>query len=92
MPKKAKPLGAVVRARIEQSIKDEAAAVLAAIGMTPSDAFRMLMMRVVSEKALPFEPLIPNNETIEAMHAARRGELTAVRSVKDLFARLNADD
>lgn len=85
-------LGAVVRARIDQRLKDEATDVLAAVGMTPSDAFRMLMVRVVAEKALPFEPLIPNRETIKAMQAARRGDTTSVRSAKELFARLNADD
>ncbi|MGO9019488.1 MAG: type II toxin-antitoxin system RelB/DinJ family antitoxin [Syntrophobacteraceae bacterium] len=65
----------VVRARIDGRTKEEAAAVLAAIGLTVSDAFRMMMMRIAKEKALPFEPLIPNTETIEAMKAARRGEM-----------------
>lgn len=45
------------------------------MGLTLSDAFRMLLVRVAKEKALPFEPLTPNAETIEAMKAARRGEL-----------------
>lgn len=85
-------LGAVVRARIDQRIKDDATAVLAAVGMTPSDAFRMLMVRVVAEKALPFEPLIPNRETIAAMQDARKGALTKVRSVDELLDSLNADD
>jgi hypothetical protein len=39
-----------------------------------SDAFRMMTVRIAKEKALPFEPLIPNAETIEAMEAARRRE------------------
>ena len=60
---------AVVRARIDQRIKDEAAAVLGAMGLTVSDAFRLLMVRIAKEKALPFEPLVPNAETIEAMKA-----------------------
>ena len=64
----------VIRARIDGKVKTEAEAVLASIGLTVSDAFRMMMMRIVKEKALPFEPLIPNDETIEAMKAARRGE------------------
>ena len=54
----------VVRARIDQRIKKEAEAVLAAIGLTASDAFRMLMVRVAAEKALPFEPLMPNKKTV----------------------------
>lgn len=55
----------VVRARIDGKTKVEAEAVLASIGLTVSDAFRMMMMRIAKEKALPFEPLIPNDETIE---------------------------
>jgi DNA-damage-inducible protein J len=83
---------AVVRARINGSIKEEATAVLAAIGLTPSDAFRIMMTRVAKEKALPFEPLIPNEETIEAMKEARKGKLKSYSSVDDLMADLNADD
>src|SRR5262245_10162911 len=82
----------VVRARIDETIKDEAAAVLAAMGLTVSDAFRLLLVRIAREKALPFEPLVPNAETIEAMQAARRGELVTVGSVDQLFADLHADD
>ena len=82
----------VVRARIDQRVKEEAATVLAAIGLTVSDAFRLMMIRIAKDKALPFEPLIPNAETIEAMKAARRGELTTVKTIDELFERLNADD
>jgi DNA-damage-inducible protein J len=83
---------AVVRARIDQRIKDEAAAVLGAMGLTVSDAFRLLMVRIAKEKALPFEPLVPNAETIEAMKAVRRGELVTVSSPEELLASLNEDD
>ena len=82
----------VVRARIDERVKEEAATVLAAIGLTVSDAFRLMMIRIAKDKALPFEPLIPNAETIEAMKAARRGELTTVKTIDELFERLNADD
>ncbi|MDX9788945.1 MAG: type II toxin-antitoxin system RelB/DinJ family antitoxin [Desulfobacterales bacterium] len=82
----------VVRARIDGRTKSEAEAVLASIGLTVSDAFRMMMMRIAAEKALPFEPLIPNKETIEAMTAARRGELITVGKIDNLLATLNADD
>jgi DNA-damage-inducible protein J len=82
----------VVRARIDGNIKIEAEAVLASIGLTASDAFRMLMMRIAKEKKLPFAPLVPNEETIEAMKAARRGELVAVGSADNLLEMLNAGD
>jgi DNA-damage-inducible protein J len=82
----------VVRARIDEQTKKEAAAVLKTIGLTVSDAFRMLLMRVAAEKALPFEPLVPNAETIEAMKAARRGEVVKAGKPDKLLASLNAGD
>ena len=86
------PTNDVVRARIDRRIKHEAAAVLAAMGLTPSDAYRMMMTRIAKEKALPFEPLVPNAETIAAMKAARSGKLVTVGSVDNLLADLDADD
>jgi len=83
---------AVVRARINGDIKEEASAILAAMGLTPSDAFRILMTRIAREKALPFEPLSPNAETIAAMKEARKGKLKSFTSIDDLMADLNADD
>lgn len=82
----------VVRARIDEHIKEEASVVLAAMGLTVSDAFRILLTRIAREKALPFEPLVPNAETIEAMKAARRGDLVTVGNVDNLLTELNADD
>lgn len=82
----------VVRARIDGEVKDKATAVLATIGLSVSDAIRLMMVRIAADKALPFEPLIPNAETIAAMEAARRGELTTYRSKEELFASLNAGD
>jgi len=82
----------VVRARIDERIKSEATAVLASIGLTASDAFRMMMTRIAREKALPFEPLVPNEETIAAMREARRGKLPRFKTVEDLMKDLNAGD
>jgi DNA-damage-inducible protein J len=81
----------VVRARIDERVKNEAAVVLAAMGLTVSDAFRLLLTKVAREKSLPFEPLVPNEETIEAMKAARRGELVEVNSPDGLLSSLNAE-
>jgi DNA-damage-inducible protein J len=85
------PANAVVRARIDEHIKEEATAVLAAMGLTVSDAFRIMLTRVAREKALPFEPLVPNDVTIEAMKEARRGNLETV-ALNELQAVLDADD
>jgi len=83
----------VVRARIDERIKTEAAAVLEAMGLTVSDAFRLMMVRIAKEKALPFEPLIPNAKTIAAIKEARRGGLPRHRgSTKAFLKSLDADD
>jgi DNA-damage-inducible protein J len=81
----------VVRARIDEETKSEASAVLKAMGLTVSDAFRLMMVRIARDKALPFEPLVPNEETIAAMTTARRGELVTVGPPGELLASLNAD-
>jgi len=62
------------------------------MGLTVSDAFRLLMVKVAKEKTLPFEPLVPNDETIKAIKAARRGELVSVNSPDELLTSLNEDD
>ena len=80
----------VVRARIDERTKREAAAALKKVGLTVSDAFRLLLVRVAAEKALPFEPLNPNAETVAAMKAARRGELVKVGKPDKLLESLNA--
>jgi DNA-damage-inducible protein J len=86
------PSNSVVRARIDEGTKREAAAALERIGLTVSDAFRLLLVRVAAEKALPFEPFNPNAETVAAMQAARRGELVNVAGPDDLLRSLNAGD
>ena len=45
----------VVRARIDGHIKEEATNVLAEMGLSVSDAIRMLLTRIAADKALPFD-------------------------------------
>lgn len=65
---------------------------LATIGLTVSDALRIMLTRVAREKALPFEPLVPNDKTIKAMKEARRGILPSFKAVNDLMVDLNAEN
>jgi DNA-damage-inducible protein J len=85
------PANALVQTRINGDVKDQAAVVLAAMGLTVSDAVRLMLTRVAHDKALPFELLIPNAETIAAMQEARTGKLKSFPSVEALIADLNAD-
>jgi DNA-damage-inducible protein J len=81
----------VVRARIETGLKKEATAVLAAMGLSVSDAIRLMLVRVVSDKALPFDVRIPNAETQAAMRDIQDGKVTRFDSVEALMADLNDD-
>ena len=57
----------VVRARVNEDVKDEASAVLAEMGLTLSDLVRLTVTRVAKDRALPFEIKIPNAETRAAI-------------------------
>ncbi len=81
---------AVVRARIDEHIKNEASVVLEAMGLTTSDAIRLMLTRVAHEKALPFETLVPNKKTIEAMKQARQDKLDVV-TLDEIQAVLDED-
>jgi len=82
----------LVQARVNRDIKEEASVVLAAMGLSISDAVRLLLTRVAREKALPFAPLIPNAETIAAMKEARAGNLAQFEDVESLLDDLHEDD
>ena len=80
----------VVRARIDGQVKKTAAKVLADMGLSVSDAIRLLLLRVAAEKALPFEIRVPNAETRAAITELEHG--TPFDSVAELITDLNAED
>jgi DNA-damage-inducible protein J len=86
------PATEMVHVRIEKRIKTQAAKTLAAMGLSVSDAVRVLLTRVAAEKALPFEVKVPNPTTLAAMQEARKGSLPSFNKVADLMADLNAKD
>jgi DNA-damage-inducible protein J len=86
------PVADVVRARIDPVLKKEATAVLAGMGLSVSDAIRMMLVRVAAERALPFEVKTPNRETQAALRAARDGDVARFGSVAALMADLGEDD
>lgn len=63
-----------VRARIDEQVKKEAAQVLEDMGLSVSDAIRMMLMRVAAEKALPFEVKVPNAVASRTLRKVERGE------------------
>ena len=86
------PYSQLVQAHVDREVTEEATVVLAAMGLTVSDAVRLLLTRIAREKALPFAPLVPNAPTIAAMKEARAGNLPRFADVQSLLDDLNADD
>lgn len=82
----------MVHVRIDKRIKTQAAKTLSAMGLSVSDAVRVLLTRVAAEKALPFDIRVPNAATSAAMGEARKGGLPSFKSVPDVLADLNAKD
>jgi len=82
----------IVHIRVDEKVKTKASKALAAMGLTLSDAVRLLLTRVAAEKAMPFEVRVPNRETRAAIEAGERGEVTCFDSIEALMADLKADD
>ncbi len=82
----------MVHIRVDEQVKAQAAEALASMGLSVSDAVRMMLVRVAAEKALPFEIRVPNAETVAAMRELDEGLGKRFDTAEDLMADLNADD
>ena len=82
----------MVHVRINERVKAKAEKALKAMGLSVSDAVRVLLTRVAVEKALPFDVRVPNATTRAAIGEARRGGLRSFKNVDELMADLNASD
>ena len=79
----------LVRARVDETLKNEAAAVLAEMGLTVSDVVRIALTKIAKEKALPFDLRTPNALTAETLAKSARGEdLHGAKDAADLFDQL----
>jgi len=81
-----------VRARIDAKTKKRATDALEAMGLSISDAIRLLMLRIADERCLPFEVKVPNAVTREAMAELEAGKGKRFASVEALMADLHAGD
>jgi len=80
----------MVRARIDGAIKDEAARVLAGMGLTVSDACRMTLTMIARDKKLPFSNE-PNEETRQTLEQIEHGEdLHHAKDLDDLMQKLRS--
>lgn len=80
---------ALVRARIDETLKNQAADVLAEMGLTISDLIRITLTKVAREKALPFDLRIPNELTSRTIKNSEAGvDIHKVKDADDLFDQL----
>ncbi|MCJ2064766.1 type II toxin-antitoxin system RelB/DinJ family antitoxin [Methylobacterium sp. J-088] len=85
------PRTRAVRVQVDAQVKLEAEAVLGAVGLSLSEAFRLMLHRVVADRRLPFDPLVPNEETSAALRADLAGDVIHVGNPSNLLAALDAD-
>jgi addiction module antitoxin, RelB/DinJ family len=81
----------LVQARVNGKIKAEATAVLAEMGLTLSDAVRILLTKVAREKMMPLELFAPNETTQAAMEDARTGRVEPV-TLDEIRAAIRAEN
>ncbi len=81
-----------VRARIDTATKERAAEALAAMGLSVSDAIRLLMLRIADEHCLPFEVKAPSASSRKALAEITSGRVKRFATVDELMADLHADD
>lgn len=81
-----------VRARIDSITKERAADALEAMGLSISDAIRLLMLRIADEHRLPFEIKVPSKSSRKALTEIAKGKVKTFNTVDDLMADLDADD
>lgn len=81
-----------VRARIDKTTKERATLALDSMGLSVSDAIRLLMVRVADEQRLPFEIRTPNRTTRAAIRELEQGHGRHFASVDGLMADLNDDN
>ena len=84
--------GTYVRARIDTNTKERAASTLGAMGLSISDAIRLLMLRIANEHRFPFDVKTPNAATRKAIAELEAGKGVKFATIDDLMADLHADD
>ena len=80
---------AVVRARIDSDTKARATEALQAMGLSVSDAIRLMLLRVANEKQLPFAVQVPNPTTVKAMKELNEGKGRRFVGTEELFRDLD---
>jgi DNA-damage-inducible protein J len=80
----------LIQTQIDDAVQTEAATVLAAMGLTISDAIRLMLIKVAHDHKLPFDPFTPNTETIAAMEEARTGHTQSAETIDKFMEAMQA--
>ncbi|OQY51113.1 MAG: hypothetical protein B6240_00330 [Desulfobacteraceae bacterium 4572_87] len=76
---------AMTHARLTPEVKEKAEAILKELGLSISTAYEMFYRQIIAHNGLPFDVQIPNDETVQALREARKGEGKAYENVEALF-------
>jgi DNA-damage-inducible protein J len=80
----------MLHVRVDDGLKNKASTALDAMGLSLSDAVRMLLTRIVADQAFPLELKVPNAETRAAM--AEADEMLRARRLRFETAETLIDD
>ena len=82
---------AYIKARIDETIKEEGNAILSQLGLTATDAVNMLYRLVILYRGLPFDVKIPNEKTLEVMKDIKEGKnIEKFDSLETMFQELKS--
>ena len=77
-----------IRVRIDSDTKEIASKALDRMGLSVSDAVRLLLVRIAEDGRFPFDLEVPNARTRKAMTELEQGGGISKGSVEDAFADL----
>ncbi len=82
----------MIHVRVDHELKTKVSRTLSRMGLSMSDAVRLLLTRIEADQALPFEVRVPNAATVAAMEERERGKVFRARTVEEAMDFLHADD
>lgn len=84
---------AMIRARIEPSLKEETERILTELGLSATEAITLFYKQIKFTKSIPFEIKLPNPITVEAMQdALEEKNLTSYSNVSELIKKFSSEN
>ena len=84
------PKDAVVRARMENTLKTEVENILKKLGLNTTDAINIYFQQIKLHKGLPFKIEIPNETTKKAIENTKKNvDVVSCKNAEELFKELD---